>query len=67
MYLAAGLDGIRHKMSPGDPDDEASTRTVRPYGDGLGNGWGPPFDPFTKGKGQAKGKAKGWRSPHEPE
>ena len=51
----------------GDPDDEASTRTVRPYGEGNGNGWGPPFDPFTKGKGKAKGKGKGWRSPHDPE
>jgi hypothetical protein len=49
----------------GDPGDEAFT--VRPYGEGNGNGWGPPFDPFTKGKGQAKGKAKGWRSPWEPE
>jgi hypothetical protein len=51
----------------GDPDDEIRTNTVRPYGEGNGNGWGPPFDPFTKGKGQAKGKAKGWRSPYEPE
>ena len=48
-------------------DDEITGNTVRPYGEGNGNGWGPPFDPFTKGKGQAKGKAKGWRSQHEPE
>ena len=51
----------------GDPDDDVRTSTVRPYGEGNGKGWGPAFDPFTKGKGQAKGKAKGWRSPTEPE
>ena len=51
----------------GDPGDMIRGNTVRPYGDGIGNGWGPPFDPFTKGKGKAKGKGKGWHSPWEPE
>jgi hypothetical protein len=50
-----------------DGDEGAGTYTEYPYGTGKGKGWGPPFDPFTKGKGQAKGKAKGWRSPTEPE
>jgi len=47
--------------------DGVEQRTVRPYGEGNGNGWGPPFDPFTKGKGKAKGHGKGWNSPTDPE
>jgi hypothetical protein len=47
--------------------DDVDQRTVRPYGEGNGNGWGPPFDPFTKGKGKAKGHGKGWNSPTDPE
>jgi hypothetical protein len=36
-------------------------------GSGPGNGNdGPPFDPFTKGQGKAKGKAKRPESPTEP-
>ena len=31
------------------------------------NGNGPPFDPYSKGKGGSKGKKKGHRSPTEPE
>jgi len=46
---------------------EIATFTDRPYGTGIGQGHGPPFDPFTKGKGKHKGKAKGWTSPTEPE
>jgi hypothetical protein len=48
-------------------DDEANTKTTYPYGEGLGNGWGPQFDPFSKGKGKHKGHGKGWQSPTEPE
>ncbi len=48
-------------------DDGASVDTVRPYGEGNGNGWGPQFDPFSKGKGKHKGHAKGWQSVTEPE
>jgi hypothetical protein len=48
-------------------DGEIATYTDRPYGTGLGQGNGPPFDPFTKGKGKHKGKAKGWQSAEEPE
>ena len=48
-------------------DTEIATYTDRPYGTGVGQGNGPPFDPFTKGKGKHKGKAKGWQSPTEPE
>ena len=47
--------------------DDVDQRTVRPYGSGNGNGWGPPFDPFTKGKGKHKGHGKGWNSPTDPE
>jgi hypothetical protein len=48
-------------------DDGATVDTVRPFGEGNGNGWGPQFDPFSKGKGKHKGHAKGWQSPTEPE
>ena len=48
-------------------DTEIVTFTDRPYGTGIGQGNGPPFDPFTKGKGKHKGKAKGWQSATEPE
>lgn len=34
---------------------------------GNSNGNGPPFDPYTKGKGGSKGKKKGHRSPTDPE
>jgi len=37
-------------------------------GSGPGNGMsGPPFDPFTKGKGKAKGKSKQGQTPTDPE
>jgi hypothetical protein len=48
-------------------DEGATVDTVRPYGEGNGNGWGPQFDPFSKGKGKHKGHAKGWQSTTEPE
>ena len=48
-------------------DDGATVDTVRPYGEGNGAGWGPQFDPFSKGKGKHKGHAKGWQSTTEPE
>lgn len=48
-------------------DSGATVDTVRPFGEGNGNGWGPQFDPFSKGKGKHKGHAKGWQSPTEPE
>lgn len=36
-------------------------------GPGTGNGNGPGFDPFSKGRGKKKGKAKGGRTPTDPE
>jgi hypothetical protein len=36
-------------------------------GPGTGNGNGPGFDPFSKGRGQKKGKAKQGRTPTDPE
>jgi hypothetical protein len=49
-------------------DDGGNTvRTTYPYGEGNGQGWGPQFDPFSKGKGKHKGHAKGWQSTTEPE
>jgi hypothetical protein len=50
-----------------DDDSEIITDTDSPYNQGNGNGNGPAFDPFSKGKGKHKGKAKGWQSPTEPE
>lgn len=57
----------------GDLDDRfdggASVRNGEtPDGESGGApGNGPPFDPYAKGKGGAKGKKKGHRSPTEPE
>jgi hypothetical protein len=36
-------------------------------GPGTGNGNGPGFDPFSKGRGKKKGKAKQGRTPTDPE
>ena len=41
--------------------------TVSPDDDGWPSENGPPFDPWTKGKGKHKGWGKGHQSPTEPE
>lgn len=62
--------------NPDDPfDSEEVDRFFVVFGTELGaGGTNPPvqptvrtFDPFTKGKGKHKGKAKGHRTPSEPE
>ena len=50
-------------------DDDSSVRNGE-TGDGQSGGApgnGPGFDPYSKGKGGAKGKKKGHRSPTEPD
>ena len=55
----------------GDEDDDFDTRNGETPGgeSGSANGNGPGFNPYTKGKGGAKGKKKGHGpvSPTEPE
>jgi hypothetical protein len=50
-------------------DNDNSTRNGETPGGSSGSapGNGPPFDPYSKGKGGSKGKKKGHASPTEPE
>ena len=56
------------ELGPGKGDDYQARNGETPdgsSGDAPGNG--PPFDPYSKGKGGSKGKKKGHRSPTDPE
>ncbi len=50
-----------------DPAVENCDNPGQGEGPGTGNGNGPPFDPFAKGRGKKKGKAKQARTPTDPE
>jgi hypothetical protein len=52
------IDPLEGEMKNGETPDGQS-------GGAPGNG--PPFDPYSKGKGGSKGKKKGHRSPTDPE
>ena len=56
------------ELGKGSADDYQARNGETPdgsSGDAPGNG--PPFDPYSKGKGGSKGKKKGHRSPTDPE
>ena len=50
-----------------DPTIENCDNPGQGSGPGNGNGNGPAFDPFSKGRGKKKGKAKQSRTPTDPE
>ena len=60
--LSQGSLSSATECAPGD-----CTNPGEGSGPGTGNGNGPPFDPFSKGRGNAKGKSKQNRTPTNPE
>ena len=67
VELGQNDDGSVFSTTECDPLVENCDNPGQGSGPGTGNGNGPGFDPFSKGRGKKKGKAKQGRTPTDPE